>query len=85
MTAMESLARLRDSGFEQGQAEAILAVIESSEYVTKVDLDSAVTRLENRLETKVAQLETKISEAKNAIWLPFFLLLAAQVATHFWK
>ena len=83
MTTIESLAKLRDSGFEQRQAEAIIDVFERSkaDYVTKADLEAAVARLESR----IAQVEAKISEAKNAVWLPFFLLLASQIAGHFWK
>jgi signal transduction protein with GAF and PtsI domain len=97
-TAIESLTTLRQAGVDQKHAEAIIDVIERlhSDYVTKSDLNAAVanlnaaiSRVESKFESRFGQLEakmeSKIGEAKNAIWLPFFFLFATLIASHFWK
>jgi hypothetical protein len=83
-----------ENGFEPKQAEALIRAVQSSQdqFATKQDIELLRGEIETssaRLEAKIAdlksELSTKIAESKNAIWMAVFLLLVAQIASHFWK
>jgi hypothetical protein len=71
---------LQKAGMPDAQADAIAEAINESEgsYVTRQDLESAVSRLELRL-TKL------IDDARHHTLLAIGLLVLAQIGLHFWK
>ena len=60
--------RLREAGFSDPQAEAVVATVQeataSAEFVTRSDLDTATTLLRTELNTAVAALRNEIREAE---------------------
>ena len=45
----KAIARLKKAGFEESKAEAIIESLQEVEFVTKQDLETALTQLESRL------------------------------------
>ena len=44
----KAIARLKKAGFEESKAEAIIESLQEVEFVTKQDLETALTKLESR-------------------------------------
>ena len=67
---------LQSAGMSTAQAEGIAEALRDaqSDYITKADLDAAVSKL-----------EAKISEAKFQMVWGFGIILLAQIVSHFWK
>jgi DNA-binding ferritin-like protein len=53
--------------------------------VLKKDIETLSAKVDAKIADLKSELSIKIAESKNAIWMAVFLLLAAQIASHFWK
>jgi hypothetical protein len=60
--------RLREAGFSDPQAEAVIATVQEAtagaEFATKGDLEAATVALRTELNTAVAALRSEIREAE---------------------
>jgi hypothetical protein len=77
------MKKMEAAGFQRQQAEALAEGLRelSPQFATKSDLDTAVDRLERRIETEIARIEQKF-DAKFLLlqWmLGFNLVLTAGV------
>ena len=45
----KAISRLMAAGFEETKAEAIISTLQEVDFVTKQDLETAITKLESRL------------------------------------
>ena len=45
----KAISRLKEAGFEETKAKAIVDSLQEADFVTKQDLDIAITNLESRL------------------------------------
>ena len=74
---------LQSAGMSQAEAEGITNALNEAQtdYVTKSDLDAAVSRLETRISDRASQLEGRISQF--VFWILGSIIL--QIIGHFWK
>jgi len=79
---LKAARRLRDAGFSDSQAEAIVAAVqegESADIVTKRDLAEAASELRSEIRQVELRLETKFEALKTELITRIFAMILGTV------
>lgn len=83
MDTHKFVRRLRDAGFEERQAEALvegLGEMDTAQLATEADLKEATGLLRADLKSDIAQLRNEMSDLRTEMWKMQFTTIAASTA-----